>query len=543
MKPKLLKSLLAIALILFGASCTDYDRLEALEDSIKNLENEANNETAKSIILWENEVELNYQEEVKIEFRVNPSNAKFQFDSDINKSEILLDIVTKNSNSYVTNPDKYILQNVEVLRDSLGNKLQGHYIATIKDLGKMQPYNDNIALVIKQKGTEEYLISSNIIKISYKQNLPIIVIITPNNTEINSKETWVSNTQIKIVNTDGSLDYFGENDNIRGRGNTTWEYPKKPYAIKLDKKSAILGMPKHKRWVLLANWMDRTLLRNHVAFEISRRIGLDYTPRGTFVEVILNDKKLGNYYLCEQIKIDENRLNITEMESTDIEGSALTGGYLLEIDDYFDEINKFRSSTKQYPVNIKEPDEDVLNSVQFDYIKNYFSQIEEILYENKQGDIGEYIDYESFAQWFILYELTGSYEPNNPKSCYMHKDRDEKLKAGPAWDFDWGTFTPGKYMFRISKALYYDKLLEDKEFVRVLKECWSKSKSELNKMDVFIRNSATEVKESADKNFEMWPIDNDKNGDELMEYNEAIERLIDSFYNNMDVIEKCISEL
>ena len=313
MKAKLLKSLLAIALILFSASCTDYDRLEALEDSIKNLENEANNETAKSIILWENEVELNYQEEVKIEFRVNPSNAKFQFDSDINKSEILLDIVTRSSNSYVTNPDKYILQNVEVLRDSLGNKLQGHYIATIKDLGKMQPYNDNIALVIKQKGTEEYLISSNIIKISYKQNLPIIVITTPNNTEINSKETWVSNTQIKIVNTDGSLDYFGENDNIRGRGNTTWEYPKKPYAIKLDKKSAILGMPKHKRWVLLANWMDRTLLRNHVAFEISRRIGLDYTPRGTFVEVILNDKKLGNYYLCEQIKIDENRLNINRI--------------------------------------------------------------------------------------------------------------------------------------------------------------------------------------------------------------------------------------
>lgn len=313
--------------------------------------------------------------------------------------------------------------------------------------------------------------SIKIEKLSETNNLPVVYITTPGQVAIESKEEWLNGTRIKIVLPDGTVDYEGTNDNVRGRGNTTWLYPKKPYAIKLDKKASILGMPKHKRWVLLANWMDRTLLRNHVAFELSRRVGLEYTPRGQFVEVVLNNQNLGNFYLCEQIKIDENRVNIAEMENTDVEGDAITGGYLLEIDAYFDEINKFRTPIMNYPVNIKEPDEDVLNQEQFGYIKEYFTTIEEILYENNSEEISDYIDFKSFAKWFILFELTGSYEPNNPKSCYMYKDRKDKLKAGPAWDFDWHTFTPGKSVLLINNALYYGKLFENKEFVDVLKAC------------------------------------------------------------------------
>lgn len=103
--------------------------------------------------------------------------------------------------------------------------------------------------------------------------LPVVEINTPDNAPITSKEDWLENSTMRIINTDGSEDYYGVM-NIRGRGNNTWYYPKKPYAIKLESKAEILKMPKHKRWVLLANWMDRTLLRNNIAFQIGWSTGL-----------------------------------------------------------------------------------------------------------------------------------------------------------------------------------------------------------------------------------------------------------------------------
>ena len=539
---KSIYNLLSILLVALLISCTDKKDFETTD----LLEKESNYEVVKDIILCNNEFQIDQSGEIKVQFIVNPSTAKFTYDSDIKKSQILLNIITTRSNSsYIIHPDKYRLENVEALKDDSGNVRQGLYTATIKDLNKMIPYNDKVSLVIKQltKSGKEYLITSNIINIKNKITLPIIHISTPNNVDITSKEEWIENTCIKIINTDGTIDYIGENDNIRGRGNSTWLYPKKPYAIKLDKKSSVLGMPKHKRWVLLANWMDRTLIRNHVAFEISRRVGLEYTPRGKFVELVLNGEILGNYYLCEQIKVDENRLNITEIGINDVDEESITGGYLLEIDEYFDEINKFRTPIKNYPVNIKEPDEDILNNKQLEYITNYFAEIEDILYNNKQKDIAEYIDFESFAKWFILYELVGSYEPNNPKSCYMFKDRNGKLKAGPAWDFDWGTFTPGKYKFRISQALYYEMLLKNPTFINVLKECWSISKENLNDIEQFIRDEASTNEISANSNIEMWPINTTTNGDEQMSYEEAVCRMIESLNNNIKVIEKCINEL
>ena len=118
------------------------------------------------------------------------------------------------------------------------------------------------------------LISANgqereyIITLSYS-GLPVVIIDTPNQATIPSKHhDWLEDASITILTPDGKADYSGTTS-IRGRGNSTWSYPKKPYNLKLDEKAEILGMPKHKRWVLLANWMDRTLLRNRVAFQIA----------------------------------------------------------------------------------------------------------------------------------------------------------------------------------------------------------------------------------------------------------------------------------
>ena len=137
-------------------------------------------------------------------------------------------------------------------------------------------------IVSAEKKSYEYLVT-----ICYS-SLPTLYITTPQ--AITSKDDWVKGSTMIMTNTDNTTSDVTYTDvSIKGRGNSTWSYPKKPYAIKLDKKTEILGMPKHKRWALLANWMDRTLLRNAVAFEIARNTtSLEWTPRGQFVEVVLN---------------------------------------------------------------------------------------------------------------------------------------------------------------------------------------------------------------------------------------------------------------
>ena len=145
----------------------------------------------------------------------------------------------------------------------------------------------------------------------------------------------------------------------RVRGNVSQKMPKKPFAVKLDSKSGVLGMPPHKRWVLLANWSDRTLMRNAIAFETAKYFqdnlsdGLLWNPSGQFVELVYNGVHVGNYYLCEQIKIDENRLDINEPyelpkpgKADKYNGMPESYGYLLECDDAYDETVKF--TTKHY---------------------------------------------------------------------------------------------------------------------------------------------------------------------------------------------------
>ena len=219
--------------------------------------------------------------------------------------------------------------------------------------------------------------------------LPRIYIETPGEVGITSKILWLENCSIRIVDEHG-IGGLNLGVSVKGRGNSTWNvYPKKPYTFKLDSKAEVLGMPKHKRWVLLANWMDRTLLRNDVALEMARRI-MEWAPRGRFVELYLNGEHRGNYYLCEQIKVDENRVDIDELdENSDFaDESQITGGYLLEYDvnGPNDEINYFHSQVCRFPVTIKDPDEDVITSWEhpsYMYVKNYINKLELLLDADK----------------------------------------------------------------------------------------------------------------------------------------------------------------
>lgn len=395
-------------------------------------------------------------------------------------------------------------------------------------------------------------VRSYTVTISYS-DIPVVYINTKDNAPIVSKDEWMKNTDMWITNA-GEYDMYYEKAQIRGRGNSTWEYPKKPYAIKLDKKAEVLGMPKHKRWVLLANYIDKTCIRNSIAFELARRMeGLDWTPRGTHVDVVLNGQFIGNYYLCEQIKVDENRVNITEMESTDNDPESITGGYLLEVDKNYDEVNKFLSyndigggtgpnGLTLLPFMVKEPDEDVLNATQLEYIKNLIEDIRVALYEPGWTTEGylKYIDLDSFIDYWFVCDMTGNPEPIQPKSVYMYKDRGEKIHAGPVWDFDYFTFNPYYQTNLLNRySVWNSRIIMDPANSPQIKQRWNAQRESIRSiLDEFDRQYQA-IKESVEYNAKMWPIPSDLNVNQENELSieEAIARMKEVYerkFNHMD---------
>ena len=364
--------------------------------------------------------------------------------------------------------------------------------------------------------------------------LPVISIYTDDRGPVTSKEEWKSATL--SINGMGQFDDLEDAVvNIRGRGNTTWGWDKKPYALKFEKKTSVLGMPKHKRWVLLANAMDRTMIRNRMAFKIAQQTSLAWTPRNEFAEIFLNGKHLGCYLVTEHIKVDENRVNITEMSSDDNEGEALTGGYHFELDFHFDNLKQWRTP-RNIPFAIKSPDEEDVTPEQFAWAQEYINSLEELLYSEDylSPEVGyaNFIDRQSFIDYWLVFEVCLNHEIGNPGSVYMYKDRGGKLTAGPIWDFDWGTFsynvsTSAKGKIYLTGVLWYGRLFRDAEFKALAKERWAEIYPRLQTLLGFIDEQEEYLVLSSQRNFALWnPVTTGGvNGDESLSFTEAVARL------------------
>ena len=348
-----------------------------------------------------------------------------------------------------------------------------------------------------------------------------------------SKDKWVQNGRIFIVDDSDSLHYYSDSLSIQGRGNSTWSYPKKPYKIKLKAKADLLGKGKSKRYVLLANWMDRTLLRNDVSFELARRTSLDWTPSGEFVELYFNGIHQGNYWLGEQIRVDENRVK---------------ADYLIEMDTYYDETYRFRTkfgfkpntNDAGLPVGIKYPDDDDLTTEQFLEIKELVTDVENAIYKN--GDYSSKIDLDSFLDWYLVHEVTYNLEPNHPKSCYFHFSKGV-MKAGPVWDFDWYTFQPSTWGLGISKSIYFGQLFKDPDVISRLKEHWNAVKPEFETVDDYILEKADLLALSDAINSKKWPCTSYVNGDDTMSFDQAIARMREALKNRIIEVDKRIQAL
>jgi hypothetical protein len=288
--------------------------------------------------------------------------------------------------------------------------------------------------------------SEELNEIKYYQvtNLPLISIHTENESQTGDNDI---NCFISIIN-DGKIE-INENGVIKNRGRSSnFASVKKSFRIKFDSKQKILNFKgKEKRWTLIANHFDRSFLRNVLAFKISEIMQLKFTPRCSPVDVILNGNYQGNYYLCDKIEVGKNRVNITEIEPTDVTEPNISGGYLLEIDasSGFNPRYGHQGNSVELPANtfktakgivgkIEFPEEDELVPEQKDYIVSKLNQFEDEVYNG----ILDSIDLESYSKYFLVEEFSG--DPDNVfSSFYFTKERnDDKFYFGPVWDFDLG---------------------------------------------------------------------------------------------------------
>ena len=346
---------------------------------------------------------------------------------------------------------------------------------------------------------------------------------------------------------------------IKGRGNYSWKWEKKPYALKFDSKAEVLGMPAHKRWVLLANWRDRTLLRNDATFWLAKKAKdeLPYTTNGHFVELEINGEYRGNYYLCEQIKIDPNRVNITPLVDDDGIGfDDMSGGYLMEIDSYWDEVNKFKSRYFHLRYMFKEPDEDPRDSntdpryaTAYSTMESYINALEKSLKTKSAVEAKEYenyLDVNSAIMFMLINELVGNgdfFQTSNdevfgPHSTYLYKNKGDnnKLFMGPVWDFDYLTFTPStSWRGFNSNQYYYYYLCHNQDFVDRIKSLWTKYNTDFAQLPDYIESMKTKLSKSQKCDEQRWPgytqANRNDNKDYKLSYDAAIARMKTSFTN------------
>ena len=449
---------------------------------------------------------------------------------------------------------------------------RGSYQAVIQDAGLGQNYDrDDVHIAILQRSPStgnDYYVQSSAFRVfseayppgTVHTGLPVVYVDTQGGQGIYSKEEYVK-ASLKIR---GAGQYDGLDEvacDIRGRGNTTWYWPKKPYLLKLEEKQSIFGMPKHKRWILLANFMDRTLMRNLVSMKVASMMShLAWTPGCVPVELVLNGKHMGSYLLIEQVRVDKIRVAVTEMTPEDNVGDAVTGGYLLELDFHYDNDVQWtdpHGHNNQWgngiPFGVKYPDPEDLTPQQLTYIKGYISETANTLYGNdfKDPDKGyaQYLDVDSFIDYWIVFEVMGNHELGNPGSVYMHKDRNGKLVAGPCWDFDWGvlsynTSPQARTGLVNGSAIWYGRLRQDPAFEARLKARFNELLPKLETIPDYMDECEKLLTESAKLNFAMWNPAEDAsqnggniiNGDERMSFHDAVARLKNNYKERLQVI-------
>lgn len=338
--------------------------------------------------------------------------------------------------------------------------------------------------------------------------LPILWIETEKRAEVVSRDNYLK-AHFRLVEdavTRSAGDIVETDGQIKGRGNTTWTMmPKKPYRLKFSDKVSFLDEPKDKAWVLLANYTDKTSLRNATAFYMGSISNLEYTPKFHFVDVMLNGRYNGTYQLGDKLKISKNRVNVGD------------DGFLMEIDfrapDESD-ARIFNIAHLPSPVNIKDPEVEY-DDENYTYIKEFITMVDKILYSDNFTDPAEgwqkYMDMDSFVDWYLINEIARNNDASFHTSCYMNLKRGDKLKMGPIWDFDIafgninynGNYSPEGFWIK-GHTTWYDRLFKDPAFVAKVKERFTYFYDHRSDILENINANARYIRYSIEENENRW---------------------------------------
>ncbi len=381
----------------------------------------------------------------------------------------------------------------------------------------------------------------------FSSNLPIVKINT--NGQVIPDEPKVLVHMEIIDNGPGMRNYFSDPGNnysswagIELRGSSSMQYEKKSYGFETtdsllnDTNVSLLGMPPENDWILHANYTDKTMMRNVLAYHVSQQMG-HYASRWRYTEVFLNGQYRGIYILGEKVKRDNNRVDIANLTPADTVGDDLTGGYILKIDkstgsggagwlSAFPPVNMGPNTEFLYEY----PEEDDILPVQADYIQNFIDSFEIVLnspsYNDPLNGYRSIIDVGTFIDYFLVNEVSKNIDGYRI-STFMHKDKDSNgglLKMGPVWDYDiaWGNanYYNGQQTWGWSYEFLYpnddwqvpfwwDRLLQDPQYTAELKCRYDTLRTNLlseTYLFSFIDSLAIVLDESQQRNFRRWPI-------------------------------------
>lgn len=338
----------------------------------------------------------------------------------------------------------------------------------------------------------------------------------PDLSQIVDKETYLTG-EISMEGNGYVKDFDKVSVMIKGRGNSTWWFPKKPMRLKFSEKVSLGGLKKAKNYVLLANYIDPSLMRNTVALWIAREMGIPWANHIVPCDVTFNGNDLGAFMLTEKVGINGASVDIEETE-----------GILLELSTEFDEKYKFHSAKYNLPVMVKDPDFDELYEDAPSFgtpeeklaaWKADFEHAESLVAEGRGFEV---FDLDSFVDYILLYNIVLNSEIGHPKSLYLHKERlgeECKWQCGPVWDFDAsfnlsepynGSFRPRPAVNELWVNAMFDKLTSTSGFMERYKARLAEFQADIYpRMLEFFDEYAELVRPLAKANGLIWPGSHD----------------------------------
>lgn len=352
--------------------------------------------------------------------------------------------------------------------------------------------------------------------VSVSGTLPVLYIETENHTPIVSKEVYLNATyRLDPMGAEDVEPHGTESDplpmQIRGRGHSSWKGVKKPYKIKLGKKTALMGMPKNKHWALLKP------TENTVAgLQLGKLMDMSWTPDFRPIEVVLNGDYIGLYFLTETIRIDENRVNIYEQPDQETNSELIKGGWLVEVDNYHDECQITIPECSRWNLTIRYHSPENLSNPQLQWLTNEFKAINTAIYskDKTSTEWEKFIDVESMARFFILQEVM-----DNPDgfhgSFYLHKDLTENAKwiAGPIWDLVCYNREKTDYTFKMKVHYgftphWIGEIIQYDSFCQSVKSIWNEVYPDrLSEIYSYIDATVLPLAEAWEKDCERWSDD------------------------------------